>query len=325
MTRVLAMVMVVVVALAAPLATEAQPAGKVYRIGLLTTYYRPDDIGPVAFRQELRRLGWIEGENIVIEVRSAEGKAERLSELAADLVRLKVDVITAMGDLAAVPASQATRTIPIVAGSADPVGIGLVTNLARPEGNVTGLHIQAAETAGKRLQLLKEVVPTVSRVAVLWNATHRGKQVEFGETQVAAQALGVELQSVEVRTADDFDRAFLAISTGRPGALVTFTERLTIAHRRRIAEFAARNRLPMVAEIKEFADAGGLMTYGPSEAWLSGRAAYYVDRILRGAKPADLPVEQPTKFELIVNLKTARALGVTIPPAVLARADEVIQ
>ena len=311
--------------LAAPLDVNAQPSGKVYRIGLLTTYYRPDDIGPVAFRQELRRLGWIEGENIVIEVRSAEGKAERLSELAADLVRLKVDVITAMGDLAAVPASQATRTIPIVAGSADPVGIGLVTNLARPEGNVTGLHIQAAETAGKRLQLLKEVVPTVSRVAVLWNATHRGKQVEFGETQVAAQALGVELQSVEVRTADDFDRAFLAISTGRPGALVTFTERLTIAHRRRIAEFAARNRLPMVAEIKEFADAGGLMTYGPSEAWLSGRAAYYVDRILRGAKPADLPIEQPTKFEFVINLKTAKALGLTIPPAVLARADEVIQ
>jgi putative ABC transport system substrate-binding protein len=179
--------------LAAPL-VNAQPSGKVYRIGLLTTYYRPDDIGPVAFRQELRRLGWIEGENIVIEVRSAEGKAESLSELAADLVRLKVGVITAMGDLAAVPASQATRTIPIVAGSADPVGIGLVTNLARPEGNVTGLHIQAAETAGKRLQLLKEVVPTVSRVAVLWNATHRGKRVEFGETQVAAQALGVELQ-----------------------------------------------------------------------------------------------------------------------------------
>jgi ABC transporter substrate binding protein len=159
--------------LGALLAADAQPVGKVYRIGLLTTHYRPDDTGPVAFRQELRKLGWIEGQNIVIEVRSAEGKAERLPELAADLVRLKVDVISAMGDLAAVPASQATRTIPIVAGSADPVGIGLVTNLARPEGNVTGLHIQAAETAGKRLQLLKEVVPTVSRVAVLWNATHR--------------------------------------------------------------------------------------------------------------------------------------------------------
>jgi putative ABC transport system substrate-binding protein len=238
-----------------------------------------------------------------------------------------VDVIvTSSGEPAILAAKRATTTIPIVmAVSADPVGTGLVASLARPGGNVTGLSILAPEVAGKRLQLLKDAVPRVSRVAVLWNAAYPGKALELSETQSAAQALGVKLQSVEVRGPDDFPSAFSAITRASPDALITFSDPLTNSERRRIVDFAVRSRLPMISETRSFADTGGLMTYGASVADLVRRSAIYVDKILKGAKPADLPVEQPTKFELVVNLKAAKALGLTIPPSLLLRADQVIQ
>jgi putative ABC transport system substrate-binding protein len=212
-----------------------------------------------------------------------------------------------------------------MAVSADPVGTGLVASLARPGGNVTGLSILAPEVAGKRLQLLKDAVPRVSRVAVLWNAAYPGKALELSETQSAARALGVKLQSVEVRGPDDFPSAFSEITKVRPDALITFTDPLTNSERRRIVDFAVRSRLPMISSNRTFADTGGLMTYGANLDDLVRRSAIYVDKILKGAKPADLPVEQPTKFELVVNLKTAKTLGLTIPPSLLLRADQVIQ
>jgi putative tryptophan/tyrosine transport system substrate-binding protein len=243
------------------------------------------------------------------------------------LVHLPVDIIVPVASDPAIRAAQhATSTIPIVmAVSSDPVGTGFVASLARPGGNITGVSGLVPEVAGKRLQLLKEVVPQAARVAVLWNATHSGKGLEWHETQVAAQVLGVTLQSVEVRGPDDFAPAFAALTTERPDALITLAEPLTIMHRRQIADFAITHRLPMISQLKEFAEAGGLMTYGTSLPGLFQRAAYYVDRILKGAKPAELPVEQPMKFELVINLKTAKALGITIPPTLLFQADEVIQ
>ena len=311
-----------------PLAVGAQPAGKVPRIGWLA-FGSP--LGALqnldVFRRGLRELGWIEGQNLVIEYRLAEGKAERYPDLAAELVRLRVDVIvTSSGEPAILAAKRATTTIPIVmAISADPVGTGLVASLARPGGNVTGLSILAPEVAGKRLQLLKEAVPRASRVAVLWNAAYPGKALELSETQSAARALGVTLQSVEVRGPNDFPNAFSAITRARPDALITFSDPLTNAERSRIVDFATRSRLPMISETRQFADAGGLMTYGASTADLVRRSATYVDKILKGAKPADLPVEQPAKFELVINLKTAKALGLTVPPTILFQADEVIK
>jgi putative ABC transport system substrate-binding protein len=311
---------------AAPLAAEAQQAGKVYRIGWLGGRPFPD-AQPFtdAFRQALHERGWVEGQNFVFEHRPAV-RSGSLPDLAAELIRLKIDVIVAVGDPAIRAAKQATSTIPIVmAPSADPIGAGFVASLARPGGNITGSSILAAELGGKRLELLREVVPKASRVAVLWNSADPAKALELKDTQVAARALGVTLQSVEVRGADDFDSAFSAISRGRPDALIAFSEPLALAHRGRIVDFAAKSQLPMISEIKEFADAGGLMTYGPSLPDLFRRAATYVDKILKGAKPADLPIEQPTKFELVINLKTAKALGLTIPRSVLLRADQVIE
>ena len=314
--------------LAAPLAAEAQPLANVPRIGWLGG--TSPAVNPAvleAFRHGLREHGWIEGQNIVIEYRWAEGRFERLPDLAAELVRLPVDIIVPVASDPAIRAAQhATSTIPIVmAVSSDPVGTGFVASLARPGGNITGVSGLVPEVAGKRLQLLKEVVPQAARVAVLWNATHSGKGLEWHETQVAAHVLGVTLQSVEVRGPDDFDPAFAALTTERPDALITLAEPLTIMHRRQIADFAITNRLPMISQLKEFAEAGGLMTYGTSLPGLFQRAAYYVDKILKGAKPADLPVEQPMQFELVINLKTAKALGITIPPTLLFQADEVIR
>jgi len=311
------------------LTADAQQPGKMPRIGYLGSGYadspRTQSLHEV-FRRGLREHGWVEGQNIAVERRFAEGKTERFPELAAELVRLQVDVIVTGGSQTARAAKEATRTIPIVmAVSGDPVGSGLVASLARPGGNITGLSIQATEVGGKRLELLKEAVPQASRIAVLWNAAEPGKELEWQDTQRAAQALGVTLHSVEVRGPEDFDRAFAAIARERPDALLTFSDPLTLQHQRRIVDFATQNRLPLMSEGKEFAEAGGLMTYGASLPALFRRAAYYVDRILKGAKPADLPVEQPMKFELVINLKTAQALGLTLPSILLFQADEVIR
>jgi len=315
--------------LAAPLAAEAQQAAKIARIGYLAGSLAGNPHLPEAFRQGLRDLGYVEGRTVVIEYRDAEGKLERLPALAVELVALKVDVILAGGTPQALAAKQATRTLPIVfAAHADPVGSGLVTSLARPGGNVTGLSLLAPELVGKRLEQLKQAVPGVNRVAVLWEP---GAYVELTErdilkeTEVAARALGVRLQFVEARGPADFDRAFSDMTRARAGALTVLPSTMFIIERRRLVDLAAKNRLPAVYTSREYVDAGGLMAYGPSIADLFRRAATYVDKILKGAKPGDLPVEQPTKFELVINLKTAKALGLTIPPSVLSRADEVLQ
>jgi putative tryptophan/tyrosine transport system substrate-binding protein len=310
--------------LAAPLAAAAQEykAGKVARIGRLELSSAGTD---EAFRQGLRELGYVEGQNVVLEYRFAEGKAERLPNLAAELVNLKVDIIVAGGTPAPLAAKHATSTIPIVmAAAGDPVRTGLVANLARPGGNVTGLSTFTPELAAKRLQLLKEVVPGVSRVAVLWNATNPFAVFNMRETEVAARTLGVQVQSLEVRGSDDFENAFAAAIRGRAGALIVVDDPLTCRHRERLGDFAAKNRLPTMYGFRQCAGTGGLMSFGASLADLYRRAAIYVDKILKGAQPRDLPVEQPTKFELVINLKTAKALGLTIPQSLLQRADQVI-
>jgi len=312
----------------APLVADAQQAGKMPLIGWLAFGSSPQGAEYFnAFRQGLRDHGWLEGQNIVIVSRVAEGRAERFPALAAELVRLRVDVIvTSSGEPAIRAAKGATATIPIVmAISADPVGTGLVTSLARPGGNVTGLSILAPQVAGKRLELLKEAVPRASHVAVLWNAGYPGKALELGEMESAARVLGVRILSVEVREPNDFPGAFSTITRASPDALITLSDPLTSSERTVIVDFAARSRLPMMSEVRRFADAGGLMTYGPSTVDMVRRAATYVDKILKGAQPADLPVEQPTKFELTINLRTAKTLGLTIPRSLLLRADQVIE
>ncbi len=282
-----------------------------------------------AFLQGLRDLGHVEGRNVVIEYRSAEGKPERLPALAAELVALKVDVIVATGTPASLAAKQATRTLPIVfAGVADPVGGGLVTSLARPGGNVTGLSLLAPELVGKGLELLKQAVPGVSRVAVLWQPGGSGERTEqdmLKAAEGAARALGVRLQFIEVRGPADFDQAFSDMTKARAGALTVLSSNMFLVEHRRLVTLAGKNRLPAVYPFREFVDAGGLMAYGAGVHDSVRRAATYVDKILKGTKPADLPVEQPTKFELVINLKTAKALGLTIPQSVLGRADEVLQ
>jgi putative ABC transport system substrate-binding protein len=315
---------------AAPLAAEAQQAAKVARIGYLTGSLAAGPHLPEAFRQGLRDLGYVEGRNLVIEYRDAEGKFERLPALAAELVALKVDVIMAGGTPQPLAAKQATRTIPIVfAGAVDPVGSGLVTSLARPGGNVTGLSALSPELVGKTLEQLTQAVPGVSRVVALWHPggfpERTGKDI-LKEAEVAARALGVRLQFVEARGPEDFDRAFSDMTRARAGALTVLpSTTMFVIERRRLVDLAAKNRLPAVYPSREYVDAGGLMAYGPNLADLFRRAATYVDKILKGAKPGDLPVEQPTKFELVINLKAAKALGLTIPQSLLLRADEVIQ
>jgi putative ABC transport system substrate-binding protein len=317
--------------LAVPLVAEAQQAGKVPRIGFLALNLAPNPHLHEAFRQGLRDLGYVEGRNVVIEIRDAEGTLQRLPALAAELVALKVDVIvTGGGTPTALAAKQATKTIPIVFASApDPVTDGLVTSLARPGGNVTGLSNLNPELVGKCLEQLKQAVPGVSRVAVLWQPGAYGERTDkdmVKGAEIAARALGVRLQFVEARGPADFDRAFSNMTRARAGALTALAGSATFfSERRRLVDLAAKNRLPAVYPQREFVDAGGLMAYGPNLADLFRRAATYVDKILKGAKPGDLPVEQPTKFELVINLKTAKALGLTIPPSLLLRADQVIE
>jgi putative ABC transport system substrate-binding protein len=280
-----------------------------------------------AFRQGLRELGYLEGRNVLIEYRSAEGRPDRLPDLAAELVALNVDVIvTGGGTLAALAAQRASRTVPIVVVSVgDPVTSGLVTSLARPGGNVTGLSLLFPELVGKCLEQLKLAVPSIKRVAVL---SQPGATLERTEAvngaEGAARALGVQLQMVEAKGPEDLDKAFSNIISGRAHALIVLSTPVFLGERRRLAQMTATNRLPAVFSFREYVDAGGLMSYGPNLADLSRRAATYVDKILKGVKPSDLPVEQPTRFELVINLKTAKDLGLTIPQSVVARADEVI-
>jgi ABC-type uncharacterized transport system substrate-binding protein len=315
--------------LAAPLAAEAQQAAKIARIGLLGGSLAGKSHMTEAFLQGLRDLGYIEGRNVVIEIRDAEGKLERLPALAAELVALKVDVILAGGTAQALAAKQATKTIPIVfTAVVDAVADGLVTSLARPGGNVTGLSSLVSELVGKWLELLKQAIPGISRVAVLWHPGTLGERTEkdmLKGAEVAARALGVRLQFVEARGPADFERAFSDMTRARAGALTVWTSPMFNTQRGRLVALAAKHRLPAVYPWTEAGDAGGLMAYGANVADVFRRAATYVDKILKGAKPGDLPVEQPTKFELVVNLKTAKALGLTIPPSLLQRADEVIQ
>jgi putative ABC transport system substrate-binding protein len=314
--------------LTARLAAQGQQAGKVPRIGYLALNPAANPHLHEAFRQGLRDLGYVEGRNVVIEYRDAEGKPERLPALAAELVALKVDVLVAQPTVAALAAKQATRTLPIVFPVAEPVTSGLVTTLARPGGNITGLSSLAPEMAGKGLELLNQAVPEVSRVAVLWDpgAFPEGTTKELRkEVEVAARRLGVRLQFIEARGPEDFDRAFSEMTRARAGALIVLGGSMFFSQRRRLVGLAAKNGLPVVYPARESVEAGGLMAYGPSVPDLFRRAATYVDKILKGAKPGDLPVEQPTKFELVINLKTATALGLTIPPSLLQRADQVIE
>jgi len=306
---------------------EAQQPTKIPRIGFLSpTFPSTNPARREAFRQGLRELGYVEGKNIVIEWRSAEGKADRLSALAAELVRLKVDVIVTAGPGSTRAAKEATPTIPIVMGlDNDPVGNGFVASLARPGGNITGLATLAPEIGGKRLELLKEIVPKLSRVAVLGTSTSPGSAQQLKEVERAAGALGVKLQYLDVLDPKDIETAFRAASKGRAQAVLSLGGPPLYSHRTRVAELAAKNRLPAIYGTAEFAEDGGLMSYGVSVTDLDRRAATYVDKILKGAKPADLPVEQPKKFEFIINLKAAKKIGLTIPPNVLARADRVIR
>jgi len=314
--------------LAAPLAAEAQQAGKVHRIGYLTGGLSTDRPHLIeAFRQGLRELGWVEGQNIIIEYRYAEGRFDRLPDLAAELVRLKVDIIVAVATPASAAAKNATGTIPIVGISlGDPVGTGLIASLARPGGNVTGVSYSVGvETIGKGLELLNEIVPNVRQVAILSNPGNPLHAPAVRDVKVAARSLGVQLQLLEARGPTEFDGAFAAMAKERVGGLFVVADTMFNLHRARLVELAAKSRLPAAYGTRDAVEAGGLMSYGPSLPDLFRRGATYVDKILRGAKPADLPVEQPTKFELVINLKTAKALGLTIPPSLLARADEVIE
>lgn len=312
--------------LMAPLA--AMPAGNVPRIGLL--WFGSPAVGPAphleAFRQALHELGYVEGQHVTLESRAAARRLDLLPDLAANLVLLPVDVIVAAGDAAIAAVTHATGTIPIVmVGSADPVASGLVASLAQPGGNLTGLSALAPELSGKRLQLLREALPGVLRVAVLVNPADPAKAVEWRELQTAARALGVQLQQLEVRSPDEFEHAFAMMTTAGAEALMALGDPLTVNYRLQIADLAAKHRLPAMYDRREFVDAGGLLAYGPSVRAMYRRAAVYVDKILKGTKPGELPVEQPTQFELIINLKAAQALGLTIPPSLLLWADEVIR
>src|SRR5262249_46417827 len=306
---------------------NAQQPKKVQRIGLLSSG-SPSSTkkGVEAFRQRLRELGYVEGQNIVIEYRYAEGVADRFPNLVAELVQLKVDVIVVGGTPATQAAKNATKTIPIVmARVAEPVGTGLNPSLAHPGGNVTGLSNLYEELGGKQLELLKEAFPKISRVAVLWDPVNVGNVLMLKNLKVAAGALQITLQSLEAHVPDDLEPAFAAITREGANALSVLANSLVGSYRARIIDFAAKSRLPAIYDQSRWVDAGGLMSYGPDYIDLWHRAANYVDKILKGAKPADLPVEQPTKFEFVINLKTAKQIGLTIPPNVLARADKVIR
>jgi putative ABC transport system substrate-binding protein len=322
-SAIVAIITLILSLLAVPRAATAQPAGKVWRIGYLTAGSRGLN---EAFRQGLRDLGYSEGQNLLIEYRPAGTQLDRLPDLAAELVRLPVDVIVTGGDNATRAAQHATHTIPIVlAAGSDPVGLGLVASLARPGGNLTGLSIMSLELEGKRLELLKEAVPTASRVGVLFNpatseAVHRWREMES-----AARSLGVQLHALEVRRADELEPAFATATSAGVGALIVWRNFLIDTYRPQILQLVAQHRLPVLAELREYVEDGGLMFYAPSLPDAFRRAAAYVDKILKGARPADLPMERPTKFELVLNRKTAQALGITFPPTLLLLADKVIQ
>jgi putative ABC transport system substrate-binding protein len=306
---------------------EAQQLKKVHRIGFLGGTFPSINLARIeAFRQGLRELGYVEGKNILIEYRYAEGKLDHLPALAAELVRLRVDVIVTAGPVPTRSAKEATVTIPIImTQDIDPVGAGFVVSLARPGGNVTGLSNLTPEISGKRLELLKEIVPRLSRVSVLGTSTIPGTTQALKETELAAGAFGVQVQYLDVLDLKDIENAFQAVSKGRADAVLALQSGVLNSQRRQIADIVIKSRLPAIYAAREFVDVGGLMSYGTNINDLYRRAATYVDRILKGAKPADLPVEQPTKFELMINLKAAKQIGLTIPPSVLARADRVIK
>ena len=326
MTRRLLLVAVLaLVVVSGPLLSDAQRPGKIPRIGYLTPNSQPGR--DEQFRGALRQLGHEDGQSILIEYRSAGGRFERLPALASELVGLDVDVLVAVVTQAALAAQKATRTIPIVmVGVGDPVGTGLVASLARPGGNVTGTSSVAADVVGKQLELLRQVLPRVSRVAVLWNPTNLAfQQRQLAEAKAAASKLRMQLQVVEARTADDLERAFTVLARPRPDALLVLADPLFYPHTARIAGLAISHHLPTVSGSRDYAEGGILVTYGADYPEVFRGAASYVDRILKGARPAELPVEQNTKFELVVNARTARTLGIAIPPSVVARADHVIQ
>jgi len=312
--------------LAAPLAAEAQQAGG-HRIGFISSASSSVMAArDEAFRQGLRALGYVVGQNITIEYRWADGKNERLPGFAGELVNLKLDIIVTHGVVATRAVKQASTTIPIVIAAADdPLAAGLVPSLARPGGNITGLSLMTPDLTEKRLQLLKEILPGRTRVAVFWNSGNPVAEPELRKAESAARSLGLQLQSLGVKDPREFASAFSSMKTERAGALFVLPDAMFFGQRNEIVDLAASNRLPLVAHLREFADAGGLMTYGPNVVDVHRRAATYVDKILKGAKPGDLPIEQPTRFELVINMKTAKALGLTIPPSVLLRADEVIE
>jgi putative tryptophan/tyrosine transport system substrate-binding protein len=310
--------------LAGRLAAEAQPAGKVARLGVLVFSTPAADPNLPAFLGGLRDLGYVEGRNIALEYRYAEGQPERVSELALHIASLKPDVFVVLGGDMVPFVRHATGTVPVVMlTSHDPVEAGMVASFARPGGNVTGVAFVSSETAGKRLQFLKEAIPSLTRVAVLWSPDH--PDGEYRNTEATARRLGIHIQSLEVRRPGDFEGAFQAAMRERAEALVVASSRFMNSNRRRVEEFASRQRIPLVTGWGPWARAGSLMSYGPDLDTLARRAATHVDKILKGAKPADLPVEQPTKFELVINLQTAKALGLTIPQSVLLRADQIIE
>jgi putative tryptophan/tyrosine transport system substrate-binding protein len=315
-------------AVAWPRAARAQQRRKLFRIGYLgisSPSLEPHYVE--AFRQKLRELGHVDGEGIAIEYRWAEGQDSRLPKLAGELVRLKPDVIVTTGTPGTLAAIQATKTVPIVmASSADPVASGLVSSLARPSGNVTGFTILGPELEGKRLELLLQTVPGLSRLAILWNPSNPGIVSYFETVRNAGRNLRISLDPVmEVRRADELDNAFTVIAGARPQALAVIADRFLLANRKQIVDFAAVTRLPSMYPYREYVDAGGLMSYAPSNIELFRGAATYVDKILKGAKPGELPIQEPTKFELVLNLNTAKTLGLAVPPTVIARADEVIE
>jgi putative ABC transport system substrate-binding protein len=311
---------------AAPISGEAQKAGKVYRIGVLDPAPAAPNANIDAFRQRLRELGYVEGQNVVLEYRSAGGRPNAFPALAEELVRLKVDLILTRGTAAVTAAKNATSTIPIVmAASGDPLGTGVVSGLARPGGNVTGLSALAAEVSGKRLQLLKETVPGIRRIAAVLDKGTGFMPQQWRSTEQSARAMGIEPRLVEIEKAEDLRPAFDAVVKHRADAVVVGLGPVMQGNVARIVELATKHRLPSVFTSREMVDAGGLMAYGVSYPDAYRRAATYVDKIFKGAKPADLPIEQPTKFEFVLNLKTAKALGITIPHAVLLRADEVLR
>ena len=324
----LALLAALAVAVLAAGASEAQPTSKLWRIGFLGDGSRAERlaINLTPFRDGLRELGYVEGRTVVIEERWTEGRAERVPEVASELARLKVDVIVTHGVRATKAAQDATRTIPIVAAvMPDPVGAGLVASLARPGGNTTGLTDQVTELAQKEIQILKDALPHIKRVAILWHEGSPGATSTFEQTRKATEGMALAVEVIGVTAADQIDSAIARAARARPDALIVVHDILTVSQRARIAQAALKHGLPTICGSSPFVDAGGLLAYAPNLPSLFKRAAVFVDRILRGAKPADIPIEQPTKFELRVNLRTAKALGLTIPPSLLLRADDVIQ